>query len=197
MTRIAGVPESSANPLVRLTYRLTRRQLGRMVDGIAVYAHRPKLMAGYGALEKAVESEQRVDPVIRMLVVLKAAALQTCEFCIDIGSHKAREAGISERQLRELHRYRDSEHFDAVQRLALDLAVAMTRTPVVVSDELFDALREHFDDGQLVELVNLIAVENLRGRFNTAFAIDPAGFSDGMVCARPEPQGAESLAAAG
>ena len=196
MTRIAGVPQSTRNPVVRVAYRETRRQMGKMVDNVALYAHRPKLLAGYGAFEKAVASDQHVDPLIRNLVQLKAATLITCEFCIDLGSREAREAGISEQQLLDLYRYRDSEHFDEVQKLALDLAVAMTRTPVDVPDELFDALRAHFEDAQLVELVNLIALENLRSRFNGAFDIGSAGFSEGMVCARPEPEAAASPVAA-
>jgi AhpD family alkylhydroperoxidase len=196
MTRIAGVDESTRNPVVRIAYRETRRQMGKLVDNVALYAHRPKLLAGYGAFEKAVQADQRVDPVIRNLVQLKAATLITCEFCIDLGSHEAREAGVSEQQLLDLYRYRDSDHFDEVQTLALDLTVAMTRAPVAVPQELFDALRAHFDDGQLVELVNLIAVENLRSRFNGAFDIGSAGFSEGMVCARPEPEVAEPAVSA-
>ena len=69
----------------------------------------------------------------------------------------------------------------------LDYAAGMSRTPVTVSDELFARLRSHFDEGQLVELTHLIALENLRGRFNLALGIGAAGFSEGMVCARPEP----------
>ena len=60
-------------------------------------------------------------------------------------------------------------------------------TPVQVSDELIAALGTVFDEPQLVELVNLIAVENLRSRFNAAFALGAAGFSEGMACARMEP----------
>jgi hypothetical protein len=110
-----------------------------------------------------------------------------CPMCQDIGSHEARAAGISDEQLLDLYRYRESGHFDETERLVLDLAVGMTVTPVQVSDELFAALHAHFDDGQLVELVNLIAVENLRSRFNATFAIGSTGFSEGMVCARMEP----------
>ena len=69
----------------------------------------------------------------------------------------------------------------------LDYAVAISGTPVTVSDELFARLREHFDDRQLVELTNAIAVENLRGRFNLALGIGAAGFSEGMACVAPEP----------
>jgi len=62
----------------------------------------------------------------------------------------------------------------------------MSRTPTTVSDELFAALREHFDERQMVELTNVIAIENMRARFNSAFDMTPAGFSEGMVCAVPE-----------
>lgn len=68
----------------------------------------------------------------------------------------------------------------------LDYAVAMTRTPVEVPDDLFNKLRLHLDEDQLVELTHHIALENLRGRFNLALGIGAAGFSDGMVCALPD-----------
>jgi hypothetical protein len=58
----------------------------------------------------------------------------------------------------------------------------MSRTPVEVPDELFARLRARFDEAQLA---HVIALENLRGRFNLAFGIGAAGFSEGMVCAAP------------
>ncbi len=186
MTRIDGVATQDAGPLVRLIYRLTRRQLGRNVTPVTLYAHQPRLLLGYGIFEKAVAGSARIDAPVRVLVELKAAALLGCEFCIDIGSHLAREAGVSEAQLLDLWRYESSPHFDPPQRCALDLAVAMTRAPVDVSDELFARLRKHFGDAELVELVNLIALENLRSRFNATFGLGADGFSEGMVCARPE-----------
>ncbi len=71
-------------------------------------------------------------------------------------------------------------------------------------DELFASLREHFDERQLVELTNVIALENMRARFNSAFEMTPAGFSEGMVCVVPETaqasgetNGVSSAAAAG
>jgi 4-carboxymuconolactone decarboxylase len=106
--------------------------------------------------------------------------------CQDIGSQQALAAGISEAQVRDLYRYSDSEHFGETQKLVLDLAVGMTSTPVNVSDETFDALRERFDEPQLVELVNLICLENLRSRFNRTFDLRSQGFNEGSVCARME-----------
>jgi alkylhydroperoxidase family enzyme len=97
---------------------------------------------------------------------------------------------VSEEQLLALPRYHESDAFDALERLVLDYAVAMTRTPPEVSDGLFAALRGHFDERQMVELTNVIALENLRSRFNSALDMTPAGFSEGMVCIVPEPAAA-------
>lgn len=186
MTRIEGVPARKANPLVRLVYRLSRRRLGRDVDPVPVYAHAPSLLLGYGMFEQATAGQHRVEEHLKALAETKAAAVVSCEFCCDIASSIARAAGVSERQLLALPRYRDSGEFTEIELVVLDYATAISRTPTTVTDELFAALREHFDERQLVELTNVIALENMRARFNSAFDMTPAGFSEGMVCAVPE-----------
>lgn len=52
----------------------------------------------------------------------------------------------------------------------------MTETPPAISDALFNRLREHFDNAQLVELTAAIAFENFRARFNRVFEVEPQGF---------------------
>jgi AhpD family alkylhydroperoxidase len=192
MSRIGGRP-AKGNPIIGLIYRAARRETRRMTGralitpDIPVRAHRLSLLLGYGALEKSMAARPRVPEHLRALAELKSAVMLGCEMCQDIGSFKARAEGVDDEQLSDLHRYRESEHFDVLECLVLDLAVAMTVTPVQVDEGLIAALQDHFDDAQLVELVNLIAVENLRSRFNGAFGLGAAGFSEGMACPRMEP----------
>jgi alkylhydroperoxidase family enzyme len=99
----------------------------------------------------------------------------------------SRALGISEVQLRDLDRYQTSPAFNLLERLVLDLAVAMARTPADVPSQLAEALRGHFDEGQLVELASAIAWENYRARFNRVFGVQPAGFlAEGAFCVLPE-----------
>ena len=58
-------------------------------------------------------------------------------------------------------------------------------TPVQVTDKLFGHMKEHFNDEQLVEITAHLVVVNL-DRFNAAFGIGSAGFSDDMVCVPPD-----------
>ena len=95
----------------------------------------------------------------------------------------SRQGGITEEQILALPGFRASALFSPREKVVLELAEEMTKTPVAVSDELFARLREHFNDSQLVELTSSIAYENFRARCYHALDIG----SDGLfVCALPE-----------
>jgi AhpD family alkylhydroperoxidase len=194
MTRIQGAPAGWSKPLLALVYAMTRRhmreiaenQTERAIEPAEVYGHLPSVLVGYGMFVGAAEKQDHVDRRLKGMATVKAAALVHCEYCIDIASSAARKSGLGDAQLLALPHYRESDEFSELEKLVLDYAVAITRTPVEVSDELFAALREHFDERQLVELTSAIAIENLHARFNAALDIGSAGFTEGMVCAVPE-----------
>jgi alkylhydroperoxidase family enzyme len=93
---------------------------------------------------------------------------------------------VTEEQLYDLARFETSEHFDRREKVVLRLAVALTRTPADVSDELFEALTVEFSERELVELSATITWENYRARFNRTFAIQSDGYSKGKFCPLPE-----------
>lgn len=191
MARITGISAREAGPYVKLIYHFARRGLGRltgcqaerMIEPLEMYAHVPRLLTAYARLEQATARLRRLDRRLQALAELKAATLTRCEYCIDLGSRISRRWGLTDQELLALPAYRTSPLFSELDKLVLDYAVGMSRTPMMVSDELVDRLREHLDDAQLVELTHHIALENLRGRFNLALGIGAAGFSEGMICA--------------
>ena len=195
MARIEGVPKSKAGPMVRLIYRfgprmtkkLTGRepQTGSGIEPIEIWAHQPKMMMGMGRFNQAVRKGKSIDERLKNLVELKGAQMIGCEFCVDLGSQICRNSGFSDEELLALPRYRESDLFTEREKRALDYTVAVMRTPVEVTDELFAEVKEHFSDEQLVEITAFLMVVNL-DRLNAAFGIAAAGFSDGMVCAAPD-----------
>ncbi|HLJ02677.1 MAG TPA: carboxymuconolactone decarboxylase family protein [Solirubrobacteraceae bacterium] len=156
---------------------------GSGIEPVEVWAHRPKMMSGMGKFQQAVRKGSAVDERLKYIVELKGAQMIGCEYCIDLGSQICRNSGLSDQELLALPRYRDSNLFTEGEKLALDYTVGVMSTPVDVSDDLFARMKEHFSDEQLVELTALLTVVNL-DRFNAAFGIASAGFSEGMVCVR-------------
>ncbi|WP_236793719.1 carboxymuconolactone decarboxylase family protein [Amycolatopsis sp. GM8] len=184
MPRIEGISDTRAGPAVRLVYHFTRRGLTRlsdqapeaMLDPLRLYAHLPGLLFGYAALETATGRLKRLDRRLRALAELKAANLVACAYCIDLGSVVARRWGLADAEVGALAAYQDSPLFTELEKRVLDYAAGMCRTPAHVPDEVFAALRAHLTDAQLVELTHVIALENLRSRFNIGLGIGAAGF---------------------
>ncbi len=146
-------------------------------------------------LEQATAGAGLVPERLKLLAELRGAMAVGCEWCLDYGSSIAAAAGISEAELRALPNYASSDLFGELEKLVLDYATAISRTPVQVSDELFARLAEHFDEPQLVELTSVIALENFRARFNWAFGLAGQGYSEGAYCVRPESRVAETAVA--
>ncbi len=186
MTRMPQAKPRRADLIRRIVYRSMRRMYGRALDPALVLGHHRPLLLGYSVFGLAHERFSRsVEPSLKELAMLRAAQLAGCEWCLDFGSWLAQSSGIPEQQLRELSTWQESERFSERERLVLEYADAMTRTPVEVSDALFERLHAQFDERQIVELTITIGLENLYSRTNWAWGIEGQGFSEGMYCVRP------------
>jgi len=194
MARIPAVSPHEAGPELAGTIGYAREMMAQIggratergAEPVEVLAHAPELLRGVLALSGAAAEANRVPDRLKHLASLKAATLINCEYCIDLASQVSRRAGLSDEALLALPFYKTSPLFSDLEKLVLDYAVGMTRTPVDVPDGLFARLREHFDPAQIVELTHAVAIENLFSRCNHALGIGAAGFSEGMVCAVPE-----------
>ena len=204
MARIQGVPQDQAGPIVKLVYQFMRKGMKKLtgrapargsgIEPVEIWAHQPKMMSGMGKFQQAVRKGKAVDDRLKNLVELKGAQMIGCEYCVDLGSQICRNSGFADEELLALPNYRSSNLFTEREKVALDYAVAVMRTPVEVSDELFARMRAHFTEKEMVEITALLTVVNL-DRFNAAFGIASAGFSEGMICLvpdRPGPSPAES-----
>src|SRR5437763_3602932 len=166
MARIEGVSQSQAGPVVKLVYRFGPRMMTKMtgsepqagtgIEPIEVWAHQPKMMIGMGRFNQAVRKGKTVDERVKNLVELKGAQMIGCEFCVDLGSQICRNSGFSDQELLALPHYGDSDLFTEREKVALDYTVAVMRTPVEVTDELFARRQEHFTDEHVVELTALL-----------------------------------------
>lgn len=195
MARIQGVSRDQAGLMVKLVYRFMDRGMKKMtgrepahgsgIEPVEVWAYQPKMMSGMGRFQGAVRKGRTVDERLKNLVELKGAQMIGCEYCVDLGSQICRNSGFSDSELLAIPRYRESDLFTEREKTALDYTVAVMRTPVEVTDELFARMQEHFSNEQLVEITALLTVVNL-DRFNAAFGIGSAGFSEGMVCVPPD-----------
>jgi len=179
-------PVSKKNFFLRFVNSKIRRKIGREVDFTYVIGHNPKILAGFLAAQKIFERATTLNPRLKQLAILRSATLIGNPFCIDIVSMFAKREGATDEQIRNLSSYQTSDAFSDVEKLCLEYADCMAQTPTDVPDRLFESLRIHFSDAELVELTMAIAWENCRARFNQAFELKSGGFAN--TCPDPHYQ---------
>ncbi|MGE5290592.1 MAG: carboxymuconolactone decarboxylase family protein [Micromonosporaceae bacterium] len=172
----------SLSPPGSLAYRLarwySRRKFGLVLDPAIALGHHPGVLRAYARYEIAAMRWRRVSGELNDLAVMAASARIGCAWCLDLGYWELWSRGLPAEKIRAVPNLRDSDLFTDTERLTLEYAEAVTATPPEVTDELVARLRTHFDDAQLVELTEMIALENVRSRVNSAFGLTGQGFAE-------------------
>lgn len=136
----------------------------------------PDVMPAIFTLNKAARANGVPESTLE-LVHLRVSQINGCSTCVYGGVDAARKHGVPEDKLTTVAVWREAPFFDDAERAALALAEAATRLadrPDEVSDEIWDAAADHYDEKQLASLILMIGMTNLFNRFN-AVTRQPAG----------------------
>jgi len=133
----------------------------------------PKGVAGMMALQQAVNASGLEASVIE-LVKLRASQINGCAFCIDMHFREAKRAGETDERLYLLNAWAETSAYTSRERAALRWTETLTRlADRHVSDELFDEVRGHFTDAELVNLTLAIIAINGWNRLSVGFKVPP------------------------
>jgi alkylhydroperoxidase family enzyme len=147
--------------MMKLVYAGTRRQFGKVLTPLKVFAARLPIAFGafYGKISK-LDKKLTLPIETQMLVREQVAHINTCEFCIDIGRSFAIKASMNEAKFDALVDYRTSPLFTPADRAALDYVTELTRDKQL-KPETFARLAQHFSERQICEIVWLVASEHV------------------------------------
>ncbi len=115
-----------------------------------------------------------LDRKLLELVKMRASQMNGCAYCIDMHSKDARARGETEQRLYALDAWRETPFFDARERAALAWTEAVTRiSEGHAPDDVFDEVKKHFSEKELVDLTLAIVAINGWNRLAVAFRAVP------------------------
>lgn len=162
---------------------------GFVPNSILTMARRPAIARAFMELNQAVLYEGKVAEELKMLVSLVSSQASGCRYC---QAHMANLSAIyhaSRAKIAAVWEYETSPLFSEAERAALRLAHKASLVPNQTSEEDFAALRQHFDDGEIVEIVATIALFGYLNRWNDTMATE--------LEERPERMARDTLAPVG
>ena len=153
-----------------LAARIKAERGGKILNLYRMLLHSPPIAEGWLTFLTAVRQKSGLAPRVREIVIMRIAVLNDAEYEFRAHLPFARNDGVSEAQIGAL-RTGSGEPFDQRERAALAYAEAMTRT-IRVPDDVFAAVRRHFDDREIVELTATVGAYNMVSRFLEALQVD-------------------------
>ena len=111
------------------------------------------------------------------LIKTRASQINGCAFCLDMHSQDARAAGETEQRLYALNAWSETPFFSERERAALAWTEAVTRVSEThVSDEIYETVRQHFTEKELVDLTLAIVAINGWNRLAISFRSVPGSY---------------------
>jgi uncharacterized peroxidase-related enzyme len=154
-------------------FQAAEQMMGGFVPrSLFTMAHRPEILQAFLMLAAAVNGPGTVDVGLKQLVAYVASNAAGCRYCQAHTSAHAAHAGVAVEKIEHAFAFETSPLFSAAERAALRLARDAALVPNLVEGSHFAALRRHFDEPQVVELVAVCALFGFLNRWNDTMATE-------------------------
>ena len=177
MARVRDIAIDEVPEAVRPLYRRYAEEYGPFLNQVKIFAHRPAALKHIMGLLLELADEAVLPKRYLEIALVVVSKLNECSYCVAHHTPRLVEQGLG---AETAARILDPEvpGFDAVDRLVRDYAVQVTTNANRMRDAIFDQLRQHFSEEQIVELTLRIALCGFFNRFNDALQI---GMEDGVI----------------
>ncbi|MEO0981023.1 MAG: carboxymuconolactone decarboxylase family protein [Pseudomonadota bacterium] len=185
MSRVPPLALDALDPDARALVEGAEQLMGFVPNDALVMARKPALLQAMSALVGAVYGPGEVDPGLKRLVGEAASKAAGCFYCSAHAAHGAASQGVSREKIEAVWSFEDSPLFTEAERAAIGLAMKAGRSPNEAEAADIEALRAHFSEDQIIEIVSVIAMFGFLNRWNTTLdtALEPAPLTsvDGLT----------------
>jgi uncharacterized peroxidase-related enzyme len=177
MARVRDIGIDEMPDDVRPVYRRFAEDYGPFLNQVKVFAHRPAAVKHLMGLLLDLADEGCVTKRHLEIVLMVASKLNECAYCVAHHTPRLIDQGFAPETASRILEP-DCPGLDPVDRLVRDFAVQVTNEPGRMRDAMFDELKRHFSEEQIVELTLRTALCGFFNRFNDALQI---GMEDGVI----------------
>jgi uncharacterized peroxidase-related enzyme len=147
--------------------------LGFCPNSVLTMQHRPAIALAFVNLNMAVmKNEGRVTSALKRLIGYLSSYAAGCSYCQAHTIRAAERYGAPEEQLLNIWEYKTHPAFTDAERAALDFALAASSIPNGVTDEIADNLRNHWDNGEIVEILGVVSLFGFLNRWNDSMGTE-------------------------
>ncbi|MBT8141248.1 MAG: carboxymuconolactone decarboxylase family protein [Gammaproteobacteria bacterium] len=164
---------AETNPELADDFKIFEDILGFVPNSLLTMQRRPKIVKGFGVLTRAVmDPNGTVDPGFKRILAHLASRAAGCQYCEAHSLIAAEINAVEYEKIKAIWDYQSSPLYSEAERLAMDYALAAGSVPNGVTPELMSALRQHWNEDQIVEMLAAVSLYGFLNRWNDPMATD-------------------------
>ena len=172
MARVRDIPSTELPPDLAAIYETYVEAYGPFRNQAAAFAHVPAALRHLMPMLMELRAANTIPKRYVEIAIVVVSKLNECHYCVTHHKPFLAVEGLSPDGIDRLLDYRDHPELDDVDKLVVEYARVAWETPNRVGDSLFQRLRAHFSEAQIVELTLRITLCGFFNRFNDALGID-------------------------
>ncbi len=162
---------ADASPEVAELAKFFNETLGFCPNSVLTMQRRPAIGAAFINLNKAVmENHGRVTSALKRLVGYMCSHTAGCHYCQAHTIRAAERYGTEQEKLDQIWGFRSSPLYSDAERAVLEFAIAASQIPNAVDETINEELRKYWDEGEIVEILGVIALFGYLNRWNDSMA---------------------------
>jgi uncharacterized peroxidase-related enzyme len=173
MPRISRLKRDEVSGASVAIYDRVLRERGNVPNMFRTMAHRPEIFETIIAHMEAVLNTGTLPKRLKELVIVRTSQVNRTPYCLASHTAICKRLGWSDIQLEALGDADRSGEFSEAEKVAIDLAEAMTLDAHNYSDAEFARLRSFYSEGEVVELMAAVGLFNYFNRFNDLLEMEP------------------------
>ena len=158
-------------------YKRFSEEYGPFLNQVKVFAHRPPALKHIMGLLLDLADEALLPKRYLEIALVVVSKMNECTYCVAHHAPRLTEQGLAPETVANILED-DCAGLDEVDRLVRDYAVQVTEKPQYMRDAIFEQLKAHFSEEQIVELTLRTSLCGFFNRFNDALQI---GMEDGVI----------------
>ncbi len=160
-----------ANEEVAELARFFNETLGFCPNSVLTMQRRPAIAKAFINLNMAVmENQGRVTSALKRLIGYMSSHATGCRYCQAHTIRAAERYGAEQEKMENVWEFRTHPAFTEAERVALELSIAASSIPNAVDEALQAKMNEHWDEGEIVEILGVIALFGYLNRWNDSMA---------------------------
>lgn len=141
--------------------------LGFCPNSVITMYHRPEIAYAFIALNKAVmENKGKVTSDLKRLIGFISSNAAGCKYCQAHTIRAAERYDAHQEKLENIWSFETHPSFSDGERVALEFALKSSLIPNEIDDTIADKMRMHWTDGEIVEILGVVALFGFLNRWN-------------------------------